>query len=277
MSTSISFGAWLRQKRRALDLTQKSFAERVGCAEITVRRMEADAYKPSNELALVLFEKLGIPEPERPQWVSFARGLSGFPGLSVDTSTSKPITNLPTLLTSFVGREKEQDDVIQLIAKNRLITIAGVGGIGKTRLAQQVGQKVLKDYPDGIWFVSLDSLSDPTLVLQTVASIFDIREGSSDQLLLERLLYSLRAKTTLVIFDNCEHLLDSCAQLITTLLTNCPNLKVLATSREILNMEGEATYYTSTLSLPEQDERTIQKILEYESIQLFTERAALVL
>ena len=87
MSESISFGAWLRQQRRALDLTQKAFAERVGCAEITVRRMEADEYKPSNELAFVLFEKLGTHESERPQWVRFARGLAEYPNHHLTSSS----------------------------------------------------------------------------------------------------------------------------------------------------------------------------------------------
>src|SRR6266540_5357593 len=100
MPESISFGTWLRQQRRALDLTQKAFADRVGCAEITVRRMEADEYKPSNELALVLFEKLGVPEPERTQWVRFARGLAEYPNNHTTPSLSREkITNLPIPLT----------------------------------------------------------------------------------------------------------------------------------------------------------------------------------
>src|SRR5215213_976141 len=277
LSEDILFGEWVRQRRHILDLTQQELANQAGCARITLRRIEAGTLKPSKELAQILLEKLGAPSTQGEEWLRFARGLSGFPRLSVDSSTSKPITNLPTALTSFVGREKEQDDVLQLIAKNRLITIAGVGGIGKTRLAQQVGQKLLNDYPDGVWFIALDSLSDAALVASTVAVSFDIRDGSSDQPLIERLIYSLRKKTVLLILDNCEHLLDACAQLITTLLSNCSNLKVLVTSREILDMEGEAIHYAPTLSLPEQDERTIQKILDYESIQLFAQRATLAL
>src|SRR6188474_1420221 len=107
MHESTSFGAWLRQQRRALDLTQKAFADQIGCAEITVRRMEADEYKPSNELALVLFEKLGIPEPERTQWVRFARGLAEHPNNHTILAPSREkLTNLPIALTSFIGREK---------------------------------------------------------------------------------------------------------------------------------------------------------------------------
>jgi predicted ATPase len=164
---------------------------------------------------------------------------------------------------------------MHLVEDNRLVTLAGVGGIGKTRLSLQVGQKLLNDYPNGIWFVALDSLSEPALVPQTVASVFDIRE-SLERPPIEILTNVLREKTTLLILDNCEHLLESCAKLITTLLQNCPNLKILATSREILNMEGEATYYLSSLSIPE-DRVPLEKLAEYESIQLFTQRAALTL
>src|SRR5215216_3172296 len=122
MQESISFGAWLRQQRRALDLTQRAFADQIGCAEITVRRMEADEYKPSKELALVLFEKLGISEPERTQWISFARGMSNLPTQSIAQS-NKPNSNLPISLTSFIGREQEQADVIKLISKHRLVAL----------------------------------------------------------------------------------------------------------------------------------------------------------
>ena len=129
MPESTSFGTWLRQKRRALDLTQRAFAAQVGCAEITVRRMEADEYRPSRELALLLFEKLGISESERSQWISFARGTSVLP-TRASAHLNKPKTNLPASLSSFIGREKEQADAIQLIGKHRLVTLTGSGGVG---------------------------------------------------------------------------------------------------------------------------------------------------
>ena len=185
----------------------------------------------------------------------------------------EPKHNLPLQLSSFVGREKETDDVANLIAKHRLVTVAGVGGIGKTRLSLQVGQKLLNHYPDGAWFIRLDSLADPALAPQTVASVFDIREGP-DRPVIEILMKVLHKKTTLLILDNCEHLLDACAQLITTLLSNCPNIRIFATSREILNVEGEATYYLPSLSTPE-DWASLEKLTQNESIQLFTERARL--
>jgi predicted ATPase len=189
--------------------------------------------------------------------------------------TFAPRHNLPSQLSTFIGREQEQEEIMRLVENNRLVTLAGVGGIGKTRLSLQVGQKLLNDYPNGIWFVSLDSLSESALVPQTVASVFGIRE-SHERPIIEILINVLREKTTLLILDNCEHLLEACANLITTLLQNCPILKILATSREILNMEGEATYYLLSLSIPE-DSASLEKLAEYESIQLFIQRAALAL
>lgn len=186
-----------------------------------------------------------------------------------------PQHNLPFQLSSFIGREKEQEEIATLLKKNRLVTLAGVGGIGKTRLALQVGQKLLNGYPDGIWFIPLDSLSNPTLVPQTVASIFDIRETAAHSTV-DILKNMLRPKSLLLILDNCEHLLDSCAQLIRTLLQSCPQLSILTTSRELLKMEGEAAHYLDPLSIPE-DRASLEKLTEYESIQLFTERAALAL
>lgn len=191
---------------------------------------------------------------------------------------SEPVSprhNLPLQLSSFIGREEEQDEIIQLIAKNRLVTLAGVGGIGKTRLSMQVGQELLNNYPEGIWLTSLESLSDPALVPQTIASVFGIREESARPVS-ERLIESLRERALLLILDNCEHLLGACAQIAATLLQNCPNLKIIATSRETLNLPGEAIYSIPSLSLPERDV-VIEKLAVYESTRLFIERAALAL
>ena len=119
MQEEISFGTWLRKQRRALDLSQKSLADQVGCAEVTLRRIETDRLKPSKELANIILDKIGVPDADRPEWISFARGVSGFPSPST-VSSNKPITNLPASLTTFIGREKEQADVMRLIANHRL-------------------------------------------------------------------------------------------------------------------------------------------------------------
>src|SRR5690349_4399904 len=164
---------WLRKQRRALDLSQKALADQVGCAEVTLRRVEAGTLKPSKELASLLLEKVGIPEIERSQWLSFARGLSGSP-LSSSQSSNKPKSNLPAPITTFIGREKQQVEIIQLSTKHRLVTLAGSGGVGKTRLSIKVCKQVLGNYADGVWLLELASLSDPTLLPQTVAALFGI-------------------------------------------------------------------------------------------------------
>ncbi|HMD82830.1 MAG TPA: AAA family ATPase, partial [Anaerolineales bacterium] len=242
------------------------------------RRMEADEYKPSNELAFVLFEKLEIPEPERPQWVRFARGLAEYPKHhSTFSPPREQKTNLPVPLTSFIGREKDVERIQHRLAGHRLVTLTGVGGIGKTRLSQEAVRQLLYEYANGVWLVELASVNDPALVPQTVGTVFGIQRGSTNQALIETLIHFLRAKTVLLILDNCEHLLDACAQLTDTLLKNCPNLKILATSREALGIIGEALYQVPSLTIPEVHSiETIEKLNDYESIRLFDERARLV-
>ena len=273
MSEELSFGRWLRRRRRALDLTQKALANQVGCAEITVRRMEANAYKPSKELAFVLFEKLGIPEPERPQWILFARGMSNMP-TRASPGQKKPNSNLPASLTSFIGREKELADVIKLINRHRLVTLTGSGGVGKTRFAIKVGEQVLKNYSDGVWWTELASLNDPRLLPQATARLFGLisQPNIPD---IDLLVNFLRTKSALLILDNCEHLLDACAHLADTLLKNCPNLTILVTSRVPLEIIGEARYRIPSLRIPEYQDQ-LDDLIDCESVELFEARAQLI-
>jgi predicted ATPase len=272
MQEELYFGIWLRKQRRALDLTRRAFVKQVGCAEVTLRHIEAGILKPSKELAGILLEKLGIPEAERPQWISFARGLSGFPLSSLPPST-KPITNLPAPLTTFIGREKEQADVIRLINKHRLVTLTGSGGIGKTRLSLGIGEQVLQDYPDGVWLVELAPILDPLLVPRTTAIAVGLRH-ETQRPVIDMLLDYLHEKKMLLILDNCEHLLDACAQLADTLLKHCSRLIILVTSRESLGILGEAIYPVPSLQLPNIEQLT-GNFRNYESIHLFEERAQL--
>jgi predicted ATPase/DNA-binding SARP family transcriptional activator len=188
--------------------------------------------------------------------------------------TVTPQHNIPFQISKFIGREKEMDDVADLIANNRLVTLVGTGGIGKTRLSLKVGEGLLKEFADGICLVELASLSNPALVPQTVAKLFQLVEQAGESLT-EKLIRVLRPKNMLMILDNCEHLLDASAQIADTLLKNCPNLKILTTSREPLGITGEAQYHVPPLELPDL-QQILERLLDYESIQLFEERARLV-
>ncbi|HQX01831.1 MAG TPA: helix-turn-helix domain-containing protein, partial [Anaerolineales bacterium] len=270
-SNRLTFGKWLRQQRRTLDLTQETFADQVGCARITLRRIESDELKPSKELALILLEKVGVPKSEREAWLPFTRGLADLPVKQKNPSPPVLRNNLPAFLTNFIGREKERADVIQLVAKNRLVTLTGSGGVGKTRLSIQVASELLSEYPMGIWLVELAPLTDPARVPQSVCTVLGvIPDGNTSPL--EALTNYLRSKKILLVLDNCEHMLDACAQLSVSLLRSCPDLRILTSSREALDILGEQAYRVPSLSLP--NSKSILNIIhESEAVTLFVERA----
>jgi len=184
--------------------------------------------------------------------------------------------NLPVQLTSFIGRDREMAEVKYLLSTTRLLTLTGAGGSGKTRLALHVATNLVDTFKDGVWWVELESLIDEALVPQAVAKAVGMRENPN-QMLAETLTSFLRSKQILLVLDNCEHLITGCAQLAEQLLTTCPELKILATSREALRLTGESTWYISTLSVPaSQDKIDVQSVMEYEAIRLFVERAVAV-
>jgi predicted ATPase/class 3 adenylate cyclase len=183
--------------------------------------------------------------------------------------------NLPVQLTRFIGREREMADVKRLLAASHLLTLTGSGGCGKTRLALQVAADLLEEYTDGVWLVELAALTDPALVAQTVVSALGAREEPS-RTPAQTLLEYLRPKHLLLVLDNCEHLLAACAQLADTSLRSCPNLRVLASSREGLGVAGEQTYRVPSLSVPDAEHLpSLERLQEFEAVQLFAARAAL--
>lgn len=149
--------------------------------------------------------------------------------------------NLPLELSSFVGRPREIAEVERLLRNTRLLTLTGPGGSGKTRLALAVGSGSGDDYEDGVWLMELAPLSDPELVPQAVASVLGVREEPGTALL-DSLRAHLKAREILLVLDNCEHLVDACADLANALLRSCPDLKVFATSREALGIVGETLF-----------------------------------
>jgi predicted ATPase len=188
--------------------------------------------------------------------------------------------HIPKPLSTFIGREREIAEVSQLLSANRLVTLTGPGGCGKTRLAIKVANEIVDDFNDGGWMIELAPLTSDSLVLQTVASIFNIHERQK-QTLLERLVNFLRPRRAFLVFDNCEHLIGTCAELAELLLQACPDLSILATSREPLNVAGELVWAIPPLSLPEKlpwnNPRSAENILQTyeqsESFQLFVVRA----
>ncbi len=258
-----------------MDLTQQELADQAGCARITLSRIEAGTLKPSKELALILLDKLGIPKQEQSKWLPFVRGLSGYPSEPLDRPAKQALSNLPIPLTSLVGREKERSEVVSLINTHRLVTLTGSGGVGKTRLALEIGQELSNTFPDGVWFVDLSPLNDPGLVAQTALTTLGLfeQQGKSIWQILQDFL---RERNLLIILDNCEHLIEACAKLAKELLSHCPSLKILATSREALCVEGEMAWRVPSLSSPDPTKAAgLEQLVQYESVHLFIDRASL--
>lgn len=186
--------------------------------------------------------------------------------------------NLPHPLTSLIGLDDELLEAAERVRRNRLVTITGFGGIGKTRLARELAEKLSSDFPDGVWFVQLDLLNDENLVVHQVASTLGIQERPNQQTQ-QSLINQLRLSKTLLVLDNCEHLLLSSGNLSQTLLQNCPNLHILATSREPLGVIGEKVWRATPLSYPEPAHlpghaATLVRVSgSFDSVQLFLERA----
>ncbi|HZT40750.1 MAG TPA: adenylate/guanylate cyclase domain-containing protein, partial [Chthonomonadaceae bacterium] len=184
--------------------------------------------------------------------------------------------NLPLHITSFIGREQEMAEVKNLLAGTRLLTLVGLGGAGKTRLALAIGAEVLEEYPDGVWLVELAPLSEPGLVPPAVASTLNLQEEPG-RALLQTLTTALKCRRMLLVLDNCEHLLSACATFADTLLRACPQVKILATSREVLGIAGETVYRVPPLALPDPDRLpSIELLMQFEAVRLFLDRATAV-
>jgi len=173
--------------------------------------------------------------------------------------------------TSFVGRERELVDTKRLLSRCRLLTLVGIGGIGKTRLALQAAAEVVDAYRDGVWFVDLAPLADAALVPSAVAQVLAVRETAGTPLV-ETLRGYMRGRQLLLLLDNCEHLLAGCATLADALLRGAPELSIIATSREPLRVAGEQTYPLATLSLPD-PAASAETIGRSEAVQLLLDRA----
>ena len=187
--------------------------------------------------------------------------------------------NLPAQVTTFVGRAREMAEVKRLLESTRLLTLTGPGGSGKTRLSLQIAAEVLDRFPHGVWLIELTTLSDAALVPEAIANAVDVREEPGRPQL-ETLIDKLRARQLLLVLDNCEHLIAGCAQAAEALLRRCPQLAILASSREPLSIAGETIWAVPSLTVPESyrsvEEADFDTLAQLEAVQLFVERAAAV-
>jgi predicted ATPase/transcriptional regulator with XRE-family HTH domain len=287
MDEDMSFGLWLRRRRKALDLTQQELAACAGCSDALIRKIEADLRRPSKQVAARLATYLHLTASEVKLFIQAARSevssnqlppptgpglLAAYsPGGEVAWNTLterlRPPDNLPTPLLPLIGRQRELAQLCAMLSRAdvRLLTLSGPGGIGKTRLALQavmewrdrqlvtlrsqhkskVGECL--NY-DGIWFVNLAPISDPSLVATTIAQALGVVETAGKPIE-ENLRALVHAKRGLLLLDNFEHLLDA-APLLTTLLAAAPRLKAFVTSRTALRLYGEHEFSVPPLAVP---------------------------
>jgi predicted ATPase/transcriptional regulator with XRE-family HTH domain len=284
MEPSASFGAWVRRRRRQLDLTQVQLARQIGVAAITIQKIEADERRPSRQVAELLASQLQLPEPERQRFLQSARA-----ELAVDRFTAPEMLPLPVAqhtqrdtlphpLTRLIGRAEERATLTHWLEQGkRLMTLTGVGGSGKTRLAIQLGHAAVAMFPDGVWFVDLAPVSDASGVVPAIAVSLQIPE-SKERSLREGIEAWVGARHALLILDNFEHVVVA-APLVVELLQAAPALQMVITSRVPLRIIGEHEYAVQPLMLPDGSENggRLEAMSQADAVQLFVERAQAVL
>lgn len=210
--------------------------------------------------------------PTRPVPVHAGADHAAVPGR---TPTRRP-NNLPVMLSSFLGRERELREIDRLLLGARVLTLTGTGGAGKTRLAIEAASEQLGRYDDGVWLVELGAVSHGALVAYAVAEVFDIRE-QADADLTQIIARTIGERNLLIVLDNCEHIVDAAAGVTESLLRGCPNLRILATSRQPLRIPGEVVFRVPSLTLPERDSPDPVVLAGVDSVRLFIERAQSIL
>lgn len=237
----------------AQELVRESLPERVALRDMGERRLK-DVIHPEHIYQLVIAD---LPNE--------------FPPIK---TLDEFHHNLPAQMTSFIGRQAEMAEIKRMLGEYRLVTLTGSGGAGKTRLSLQVGMDCLPRFPDGVWLVELAPVTDAGLVPATLLSTFNLREDRHRSTL-DVLIDYLRAKTILLVLDNCEHLIEACVHIGAALLQSCPGLRILASSREALGITGEVAYRVPSLKTPNPEQLPpLDQLEKADSVCLFTERAA---
>ena len=281
----MSFGVWVRRRRKALDLTQAALAEAVACSVSMIRKIELDERRPSKEVAERLALFLKIASDDIPRFFASARDVTALEELvspdqnisGVDNAVLPP-NNLQHFVTPLIGRDAEITTLNALLhtPHHRLITLTGAPGIGKTRLAHAVAFENATSFQDGVWWVDLASIEEEHLVLTTIARTLGLRE-SSRNMLFAILVQHLRDKQLLLVLDNCGHLNRVCASLVEDLLHQCQQLSILITSRQVLGGFGEVRWLVQPLEVPDLGQDLMfEMCAQTEAVQLFVERACRV-
>jgi predicted ATPase/class 3 adenylate cyclase/DNA-binding NarL/FixJ family response regulator len=248
-------GPTINRTARLRDLAHGGQTVLSGATEaMIVDRLPADAWLTD----LGTHPLRDLPRPERVVQLCHPDLVNEFPPLRVHQVAAWH--NLPAQLTSFIGRQAEMAELRQLVAGNRLVTLTGAGGAGKTRLAVEITAALTTEFSDGVWFVDLAPVTNPVVAPVTVARTLGLTDQPGRSTM-DLLLRFVGEKTILLLLDNCEHLLDACGTLVVELLAACPHLTILATSREPLGVSGELSWRVPSLSLAE------------EAIELFADRA----
>jgi predicted ATPase/DNA-binding XRE family transcriptional regulator len=268
-----TFGGLLRRHRLSAGLTQEALADRAGLSVHAVQNLERGSSRPYRDTVRRLAEALRLPREEASALFDAAPPAPRHRASRGNTSPTDLRHNLPAPLTTFIGRELEKQELPRLLTSARLLTLTGVGGCGKTRLALEIGRLVYDTYRDGVWLVELAAISDPALVAHSVAAVVRVSEVAG-QSTTDALASRLQTRRMVLVLDNCEHLLETCAHLVDMLLRACPELRVLATSREALGLSGEVAWRVPSLPVPDLGHvPALPELGQNASVQLFTERA----
>lgn len=273
MKEEISFGNWLKQRRKGLDLTQEKLAGQIGCAISTLQKIENSERQPSRDFAKRIADVLNVEPDDLPTFIAFARG-------SQDLRVCElflPPANLPAAPTPLIGREAEVADVCKRLMREdtRLITLLGPPGVGKTRLSFQIAREVRPRFDDGVFFVPLAAITDADLLLPSIARILGLKE-SGHRAPGDYLSDYLRFKIMLLVLDNFEQIVEA-SPLVAYLLSSCQLLKVLVTSRIPLGLRAERQYPVQPLATPELTRLPpLVQLTQYPAIALFADRAEAV-